>query len=112
VISEDKEYLDKCLKEMPRCNRGKQYQTRDIGNSHRRKLKFSPKNYDDLWIEQIGLCPICKNPLKDDRGDCVDHDHKTGKVRGILHKACNAGLGFFKDNPENMERAASYVRTF
>lgn len=40
----------------------------------------------------------------------IDHDHDTGKVRGLLCNDCNIGLGKFKDNPEYPLKAASYLK--
>lgn len=55
-----------------------------------------------------GGCAICLRelPLKQMR---VDHDHRTGLVRQILCNGCNAGVGFFRENPDALRRAASYV---
>lgn len=53
-----------------------------------------------------GVCVICGS-----EGDVVvDHDHKTGMVRGALCINCNVGIGHFKDDPELLELAALYLR--
>lgn len=40
----------------------------------------------------------------------VDHDHTSGKVRGLLCGRCNAGVGYFRDDPALMEQAAIYIK--
>lgn len=54
----------------------------------------------------ITECVICGSaePL------VVDHDHKTGKVRGMLCNHCNRGLGHFRDDPELLHFAAIYLQ--
>jgi hypothetical protein len=39
----------------------------------------------------------------------IDHCHKTGKIRGLLCKNCNQGLGQFKDNIDLLLSAAKYL---
>ena len=51
-------------------------------------------------------CYLCKSSKK----LVVDHDHNTGKVRGLLCDLCNRGLGYFKDNPDVLIAAAKYVK--
>lgn len=41
---------------------------------------------------------------------CVDHDHKTGKVRGLLCNGCNVALGHLKDDPERVRRLLVYIQ--
>ena len=40
---------------------------------------------------------------------CIDHDHTTGKVRGMLCHDCNTSLGKFRDNPDILRKAADYL---
>jgi len=65
--------------------------------------------YDKMLRQQAGGCYICERPPKT-RRLAVDHNHKTGKVRGLLCWHCNSGLGKFKDNPELLIRAADYLQ--
>ncbi|GAA2592394.1 hypothetical protein GCM10009863_01710 [Streptomyces axinellae] len=58
-----------------------------------------------LFDEQFGICPVCLKPDPEH----VDHDHETGRVRGVLCFSCNAALGQFKDRPDVIRRAAGYV---
>ncbi|API52868.1 hypothetical protein BMW22_15695 [Rhizobium leguminosarum] len=51
------------------------------------------------------VCVICGT----EAGLCVDHNHQSGRVRGMLCGPCNKGLGFFRDNPTLLYRAADYI---
>lgn len=85
-------------------------------NKARRREYFLQRNYGISSItyakmleEQNGLCAICQ-------GECVrqtlsvDHNHDTGKVRGLLCDRCNRGLGYFKDDPQLIEAAINYLK--
>ena len=58
--------------------------------------------------EQLGqtCCQICGGFQR----LSIDHDHVTGKVRGLLCSPCNIGLGGFKDNPESLLKAVEYLK--
>jgi nitrate/TMAO reductase-like tetraheme cytochrome c subunit len=78
----------------------------------KRRFGISRKEVNRMARKQNGECAICKkafNEIKQSRQ--VDHDHVTGKVRGILCHKCNRGLGLFNDNPGTLLAAASYVTT-
>lgn len=62
------------------------------------------KEYETMRDEQEGQCAICDQPVRD-----VDHDHKTGKVRGLLCSMCNRGLGHFEDNIDLLKAAIAYL---
>lgn len=57
--------------------------------------------------QQRYVCAICGGSLVE--REHVDHDHITGRVRGILCGHCNNGLGLFKDNRESLIRAVAYL---
>jgi len=65
-------------------------------------------NWRALLAAQGGECAICGCELVAGAAN-VDHCHGTGQIRGVLCKACNVGLGHFKDDPERLERAAKYL---
>ncbi|MFI6861319.1 endonuclease VII domain-containing protein [Streptomyces sp. NPDC050421] len=58
------------------------------------------------------VCHICgeRDPREGD-GFCVDHDHATGAVRGLLCGGCNTGLGMFRDRPELLSAAVRYLQS-
>lgn len=63
-----------------------------------------------MVLAQGGLCAICGELPSGKRALLfIDHDHKTGKVRGLLCGACNAGLGYFKDTTSRMTKAIEYL---
>lgn len=70
------------------------------------KYNLSPEDYDRLLEDQNEACAICG--VRPDRL-CVDHDHETGEVRGLLCSPCNSGLGFFKDRVRLLAAAIVYL---
>ena len=63
-----------------------------------------------MFIAQDGRCAICERDVCEiPRGLYIDHDHKTGKVRGLLCDRCNMSLGGFKDNVIILQNAINYL---
>jgi len=60
--------------------------------------------------EQGNKCKICLQEFNDKVVSCVDHCHTMGKIRGLLCRQCNVGLGNFKDNPLALVKAAEYLK--
>lgn len=69
--------------------------------------------YAAMIEAQNERCALCGEPFGTcaKRSPAVDHDHVTDNIRGIVHQACNRGLGHFDDNPVKLELAAAYLRT-
>lgn len=71
--------------------------------------------YGRMLVEQKGVCAACgkpeetKGPTGKTRRLCVDHDHATGKVRGLLCNGCNRAIGNVNDDPETLRRLANYL---
>lgn len=76
--------------------------------NHLKQFGIEPETYDELLATQGGVCAICKDepdPLLH-----VDHDHATGKVRGLLCGRCNRAIGLLLDDPVRVDSAAAYLR--
>lgn len=68
------------------------------------------EDYNKMFQEQDGKCAICnKHQTEFDKSLAVDHCHETGKVRGLLCRECNTGLGKFKDSTNLLEKAKNYL---
>jgi hypothetical protein len=62
---------------------------------------------ESMKLEQEEKCKICEQQ----RPLCVDHCHRSLKVRGLLCHSCNLGIGKFCDNPVLLRKAALYIET-
>jgi len=71
----------------------------------KRKYGLTPEAFDEMLAMQGGGCAICGKPNPDN----VDHDHVTGRVRGILCWNCNVGVGQFEDDIERLITATAYL---
>lgn len=81
----------------------------DRKSTLKRKHNMTLAEFDDLLMGQGGVCAICKGKDWTKHGPAVDHDHRSGKIRGILCYRCNLAVGLMKDNPETIMSAFLYV---
>ena len=70
--------------------------------------------YESTLATQGGACAVCKRPERSTRGGKtllmpVDHDHRTGRARGILCHACNRAVGLLGDDPDRFRSVIRYL---
>lgn len=103
--------------EHPEQYRKQQDDWRDSGAKSRSNRKshlkntfgLTPEEYDQKLRRQGGVCLICQRPPAEGKMLDVDHDHATGRVRGLLCRNCNQGLGKFFESPFLMAAAVGYL---
>jgi hypothetical protein len=84
---------------------------RTRNNDLKRNYGITLQEHQEMYEEQNGVCAVCEKP-----GDgkwkklCVDHDHKTGKVRQLLCRNCNMVLGQVNDNPNLLSDMILYLQ--
>ena len=76
--------------------------TRNYGITH--------EVYLEMLAKQDGCCKIC-NITENEHGKRlhVDHNHTTGKIRGLLCSRCNTAIGHFKEDPDIIQKAIDYI---
>jgi hypothetical protein len=96
----------------------KEESSRNYGLIH--KYGITLLQYNEILERQNGVCAICgkkeeKAQARKKHGEKVidslqvDHDHETGKIRGLLCYKCNTGIGKLMDSPDLLRKAARYI---
>jgi len=79
----------------------------------KRKFGITIDDYNEMLTLQLSGCSICGKSINDNGNKLdIDHDHKTGKVRGLLCKNCNKGIGLFYENINILEGAINYIKKY
>jgi hypothetical protein len=73
------------------------------------KYGLTVERFIGMFEEQKERCGICGKPFTEGQRMVVDHDHKSGKVRSLVHYGCNTAIGLFLDSPELCRMAAEYL---
>lgn len=105
----EKEYEDKRTKKPGKIRRYCSKKCSDRAQRISQKYNLTPKDYNQMLELQGGCCAICAEVLTSEPH--VDHDNATHIVRGLLCASCNGGLGLFRDKPEWLEAAVTYLHT-
>ncbi len=87
---------------------------RDHRKSYRRRRTvaaygLTTDEHAQMLKSQGGVCALCKSTCRTGKALAVDHDHATGKVRGLLCSSCNLGIGKLKDSPDIIAAALMYL---
>jgi Recombination endonuclease VII len=83
-----------------------------LNDSLKYKYGITLEEKEKLFHKQHGLCPICFLALPSflSGNCCVDHDHETLRVRGLVHKACNLWIGFVEKHGQVVfDRIKNYL---
>lgn len=83
-----------------------------------KKYGVSSEEFDNLLVVFKNQCAICSKQLvlpvsgqgQPRNAAVLDHNHKTGNIRGILCNSCNKALGLFDDNIDFLEKAVGYLK--
>lgn len=86
--------------------------------AHLKQYNLTQPEYEAMLKKQGGVCAICKQPPATKRTGAgwrnrlaIDHDHTTGKIRGLLCDLCNQGLGCLGDSLDGLQRAITYLES-
>jgi len=85
------------------------FQLAGVRSRLKKRYGLTLAQYNDMLASQGGVCAICRRQCESGRNLAVDHDHRTGEVRGLLCRLCNQAIGQFRDNPITIWRALEYV---
>lgn len=81
------------------------------------RFGITAEEYDAMFQAQGGVCAICKQPETRNLGKGivnmgVDHDHRTGAVRGLLCHRCNTIMGMLEDDPTLLAKMIAYLEAW
>jgi hypothetical protein len=75
----------------------------------KRSYDLSVEEYDEMVHRTGNKCYVCDRLGTHKKKLHVDHDHKTGKVRGMLCYGCNGAIGYIKENTETLDKLKAYL---
>jgi hypothetical protein len=111
ILVRCKEYQQKHPEAHRKAGRNYNRRNREHLMEYKRGKRYGllPGQFEEMRERQSNLCVICKEDLRPGKATHIDHDHVTGKVRGLLCGKCNRGLGCFRDSPTFLLNAVEYL---
>ncbi len=95
--------------------RDREYRKKNWGKLRQYRLKtaygITPEQHKQMYLGQDGRCAICEDLVPYGKIH-TDHNHETGKVRALLCRRCNMGIGMFGDTLEGALKVVEYLRRF
>lgn len=99
------------MRQYSRNPRVKAYRAQFMRHYDLRKYGLTIEQFETIVASQNSRCAICSVELEFGTGGCgVDHNHATKKVRGVLCRLCNVGIGHFREDAAMMLKAIDYLR--
>jgi hypothetical protein len=111
----DREYY---LKNKERLKKQRNEQAKEYYLNHKEQRKeyvlqklynITLEQYNNMLKSQDNKCAVCKNDFEQNDKICIDHNHNTNQVRGLLCHNCNIILGMANDNKEILQNAINYL---
>jgi len=101
----------------PQCKTANWTEVRRIKRQSQPRIELLPKT--EQWVakrelllsQQENKCGLCFTELNKTT-TVLDHDHQTGKIRAVLCRRCNIGLGYFQDDLAKLQAAVDYVKRY
>ena len=93
----------------PKCKACRSAYSREKGYYLKRDYNLSIEDYRTMLESQDYVCAICGLSCRTQQNLVVDHDHKTGQVRGLLCRGCNSMLGYIMDDVTTLKNAIAYL---
>ncbi len=81
-----------------------------LSHSRAKRYGLTNEQLERMMMAQGRLCGICGKELTHSRSWCVDHDHKSGTVRGLLCNSCNTAIALMRDSVETLAAAIRYIQ--
>lgn len=90
-------------------NNPAKYKDHGVIGHLRRRYGLTLEAYNLLLLSQGNVCAVCRNTCKTGTRLSVDHDHETGRVRGLLCRQCNVCIGNAQNSPTLLRSLAVYL---